>query len=74
MNSETAVNIIGTIILLVIIGGIFFVNYQIDKFQCKKQTEAINYNYEYSYWTRCIIVKPNGKKILLKQLRDFGEE
>lgn len=68
--NDTAISII---LIAITLGGLLFVDYQIDKYRCQKQTETLNCKYEYSFWTKCVVVKGSGQKVLLKQLRDFNE-
>lgn len=44
-----------------------------DKIQCNEQAKVLNYQCEYHILTGCVLVKENGKKILLKQLRNWEE-
>lgn len=58
--------VIITFFVLVLFGTI-----QFDKIECKAKAKAIGYISEYGILQGCVLEKPNGKKILLKQLRDF---
>lgn len=57
------------IILCLSIGA----DYIPHKIECSQTAKALNYNSKYTYFTGCVLTKPNGKKVLLKQLRDYGE-
>lgn len=57
------------IILCLSIGA----DYIPHKIECSQTAKALNYNSKYTYFTGCVLTKPNGKRILLKQLRDYGE-
>lgn len=57
------------IILCLLIGA----DYIPHKIECSQTAKALNYNSKYTYFTGCVLTKPNGKKVLLKQLRDYGE-
>lgn len=48
-----------------------FGQYPIAKMQCEAKARAIGYKCEYGILQGCVLEKPNGKKVLLKQLRDF---
>lgn len=48
-----------------------FVANELSKYSCEKTAESLGYPCEYSIWTSCIVTKPDGKKILLEQLRNF---
>lgn len=59
----------GCFIVIIIVLGFFI--YCIDRYSCKKIANTLGYACEYSIWTDCVLIKPDGKKVLLKQLRDF---
>lgn len=61
-----------TIIILLII-LMMFGAYQIDKTECRAKANAIGFKCEYGIWQGCVLEKPDGKKILLEQLREVGE-
>ena len=37
--------------------------------QCSEVGKTLNYRTEWHYWTGCVVEKPSGEKILLKQMR-----
>ena len=57
------------IILCLSIGA----DYIPHKIECSQTAKALSYKSKYTYFTGCVLTKPNGKKVLLKQLRDYGE-
>lgn len=71
MRSEIAeiTLIIISIIILTIL--LVWIGISWDAYSCKKTAEKLNYKYEYSAWTECILQDTNGKKFLLKQLREI---
>lgn len=38
--------------------------------QCSATGNALGYKTEWHYFTGCIVTKPDGSKVLLKQMRD----
>lgn len=57
------------IILAIVIG----ITYGGDYLECSVTAKTLEYQSEYNPFTGCVLTKPNGKKVLLKQLRDYGE-
>lgn len=43
----------------------------VDKTQCKATGGALGYKTEWHFFTGCIVTKPDGNKVLLKQMRDM---
>ena len=41
---------------------------------CNAKASALGYKCEYNLFSGCVLTKPNGKKVLLEQLRDFEGE
>ena len=39
--------------------------------QCAATGNALGYKTEWHYFTGCIVTKPDGSKVLLKQMRDM---
>ena len=70
MDEDLAGLLLGVIIIFSLI---IFGAYQIDKMECKAKANAIGYKCEYAILQGCVLEKPNGKKVLLQQLRDIGE-
>lgn len=70
MKSNTALCIIIPIFFTILIIGL---SYAHDKIECSQAAEAFNYKAKYFPYIGCVLTKPNGKKVLLKQLRDYGE-
>lgn len=70
-------NIITTIkytlpyILLIFLSGWLAVF--MEQKECDEQAKALGYYCEYGIWTGCVLTNEKGKKILLKQLRNFEE-
>lgn len=65
---EDSIYFIGFIVLMVIL---FAGNFHIDKTRCTAKAEALGYMSDYKLFQGCVLEKPNGKKVLLEQLRDF---
>lgn len=41
--------------------------------RCHAKAEALGYQCDYKLMQGCVLIKPNGKKILLEQLREYAE-
>ena len=42
-----------------------------SSFQCSEVGNKLNYKTQWYFWTGCVVEKPDGSKVLLKQMRDF---
>ena len=74
MDKEMFGIIVGAFFTILIIGGIVIgILLGVDAISCSKTAEVLDYKYQYSIWTGCVVEKPNGEKFLLEQLRDVGE-
>ena len=61
-----------TIIAIVIVFGTYFgFIYVIGKKSCTAQANVLGYKSYYGIFEGCVLEKPDGKKVLLKQLREF---
>lgn len=56
------------VLLLTIIMG---VSYLVNKTECHLKADALGYKSTFAPLQGCVLEKPNGKKVLLEQLRDF---
>lgn len=65
-NDLLGIVVIITFFVLSLLG-----QYPIAKMQCEAKAKALGYKCEYGILQGCVLEKPNGKKVLLKQLRDF---
>ena len=61
------------LLLIIIIAIIIGISYGADCLECSATAKILEYQSEYNPFTGCVLTKPNGKKVLLKQLRDYGE-
>lgn len=61
------------LVVIVILTGIIYLTYFTDKKSCQAICTELGYKYSYGYWQGCIVEKSNGKKVRLKQIRDFDE-
>ena len=41
-----------------------------DSTRCKEIGKVLNYKTEWNYWSGCVVTKPDGNKVLLRQMRD----
>ena len=63
--------IFAVLLVSLIVGGVLV---NLDRISCNKTATAIGYKSEYSVWTGCVVENPDGKKMLLEQLREFGNK
>lgn len=64
-----------TIIFIIITFALLILlNYAEDLISCNAKASALGYKCEYHLFSGCVLTKPNGKKVLLEQLRDFEGE
>lgn len=61
------------LLLIIIIAIIIGISYGADYLECSATAKTLEYQSEYNPFTGCVLTKSNGKKVLLKQLRDYGE-
>ena len=41
-----------------------------DSTRCREVGKALNYQTEWRFWSGCVVTKPDGNKVLLRQMRD----
>lgn len=63
----------GCLFLIIIFAIAIGMAYGADYLECSATAKTLEYQSEYNPFTGCVLTKPNGKKVLLKQLRDYGE-
>ena len=66
--SEGCLTIIFFVTLGAIIIGVSSIGANI---QCNETGKALSYKTEWHYWSGCVVTKPDGSKVLLKQMRDM---
>ena len=63
---------------VIIFGLIIFVSviisYVSGNLECSEVGKVLNYKTEWHYWTGCIVEKPDGSKVLLRQMRAWEGE
>jgi len=62
------------IFIIIIFTFIILFNYAADLISCNAKANSLGYKCEYHIFSGCVLTKPNGKKVLLEQLRDFEGE
>jgi len=60
--------------IVILIIGVVIGSILLTSAQCTAKATALGYRCEYHILSGCVLEKPDGKKILLEQLRDFGNE
>ena len=67
MNEDTIGCLVCLIGFIVVCGLTFGVNNQ----RCAAKATALGYEHDFKVFQGCVLIKPDGKKVLLEQLRDF---
>ena len=71
MNNEGCFTIIFITLIFAVMTGFGSV---MGFISCHAKANALGYKCEYRLFSGCVLEKPNGKKVLLEQLRDFEGE
>lgn len=66
--SENLMTLIVFILFITICIGI---NTIISYAHCKGTGEVLSYQVEWHYWSGCVVTRPDGNKVLLRQIRDM---
>ena len=69
MNDLTIVSVVFVafaIFYLVLLGVVSGVS----AIECSQVGKVLNYKTEWHYWTGCVVEKPDGSHVLLKQIRN----
>lgn len=64
---------ISGLFLIIIVAIAIGITYGADYLKCSATAKILEYPSKYNPFTGCVLTKPNGKKVLLQQLRDYGE-
>lgn len=59
------------IILGLIMTGLIKMIICIDKKTCEAKANSLGYQCNYDVWQGCLLIKPDGRRVLLEQLRDI---
>ena len=43
------------------------------KAECSAKATALGYNHNYKWFQGCLLIREDGSKVLLEQLRDFND-
>ena len=55
---------------LIVFGVLFGISCFTESHTCSETGKTLNYKTEWHYWTGCVVEKPDGSRVLLKQIRD----
>lgn len=73
MNDNILMIILGFILPITLFTAFLIsIDYILEKKECTEKASAIGYQYNFGFFKGCVLIKPDGKKILLEQLRDFN--
>ena len=65
---------LGCLVTIIVVLGFALFSYTMGHKECEAKANALGYKYDFKYFQGCVLEKPNGKKVLLQQLRDFGND
>ena len=68
--SGIAVFIVIILPIIALIGSVSGLAYMADKYSCYRTAQKLNYKYDFSFWTGCIL-DDGQHKFLLEQLREI---
>lgn len=65
-------DIIATLVVFIVLFGVCSgITCICENYGCSEVGKTLNYKTEWHYWTGCVVTKPDGSKVLLKQMRDM---
>ena len=64
---------LGCLVTIIVLLGFVLFGYTMNHKECEAKANALGYKYDFKYFQGCVLEKPNGKKVLLQQLRDYNE-
>ena len=68
--NEGPVYVVGCILIIALaITGCYFS----EKAECSAKATALDYNHSYKWFQGCLLIREDGSKVLLEQLRDFND-
>ena len=67
MRDDFITFLFSILLISAMIGFVYITN----KIECSSKANALGYKSNYAFFQGCVLEKPNGKKVLLQQLRDF---
>lgn len=65
--------LVNLMVLLIVFVPVLGGSYWTSKIACETKAQALGYQCNYKLFQGCLLTKPDGKKVLLEQLRDMGD-
>ena len=72
-NKDIACGFINLLIFITLVAFAVLGNYYSAKESCSAKATALGYNYSYKWFQGCLLIRKDGSRVLLEQLRDFKE-
>ena len=73
MRIEISEDLICAFVVILVIVLITTGCYFMTKASCSAKATALGYNYNYKWLQGCLLIRKDGSRVLLEQLRDFKE-
>ena len=73
MRIEINEDLIATLFIILTIALVTTGCYFATKASCSAKATALGYNYNYKWFQGCLLIREDGSKVLLEQLRDFND-
>lgn len=68
IRNSVLVDLMGICLFILLLLGLCC---HMANYACHKKAEALGYKCSWHFGSGCVLEKPNGKKVLLEQLREF---
>ena len=69
INEDLIYTLVGILVLALAIAGCYFT----AKASCSAKATALGYNHSFKWFQGCLLIREDGSKVLLEQLRDFND-
>lgn len=66
--------ILEILVVMFILAFVVVLNIGTAWFQCYRAAKELGYNCTYKVMVGCVVEKPDGKKVLLRQMRNYIDE
>lgn len=73
MRIEINEDLICTSVVILVIALVITGCYYAAKASCSAKATALGYSYSYKCFQGCLLIREDGSKVLLEQLRDFND-
>ena len=73
MRIEINEDLIYTFVIILVIALAITGCYFSAKAECSAKANALGYSHNYKWFQGCLLIREDGSKVLLEQLRDFND-